>query len=192
MSVIAAETWKPVVGFEGQYEVSDFGRVRSLDRTSEYQRLDQYSGRLLTIRRHHRGHFLQPSASKSGHLSVVLGRGNTRQVHTLVLEAFVGPCPAGHEGCHGDDIPSNNNLSNLRWDTRSANLHDAVRNGVKSVGERQWNAKLKDADIPVIRGLFETTSYAEIARRYGVAESTIRQIRDGRAWTHVKEVQPCA
>jgi hypothetical protein len=50
-------------------------------------------------------------------------------MHILVLEAFVGPRPAGMEGCHWDDDPTNNHLSNLRWDTRSANARDAVRNG---------------------------------------------------------------
>jgi hypothetical protein len=47
----------------------------------------------------------------------------------LVLEAFVGPCPDGLEACHWDDDPTNNRLSNLRWDTSIANKRDMARNG---------------------------------------------------------------
>lgn len=52
-----------------------------------------------------------------------------RLVHRLVLEAFVGPCPEGMEGCHGDGDPTNNSLGNLRWDTATSNQLDKVRHG---------------------------------------------------------------
>jgi hypothetical protein len=123
------ETWKAVVGFEGQYEVSDKGRVRSLDCERVYERNDQYSGRLITVRRRHKGRMLRPGRMPSGHLSVALGKGNSVCVHVIVLDAFIGPCPPGHESLHRDDVPSNNDLNNLRWGTRSENLHDAIRNG---------------------------------------------------------------
>jgi HNH endonuclease len=51
----------------------------------------------------------------------------TRTVHTLVLQAFVGPCPAGMEACHYDGDKANNKLGNLRWDTKRANELDAIR-----------------------------------------------------------------
>jgi hypothetical protein len=63
---------------------------------------------------------------------VVLYRNGARRdalVHHLVLEAFVGPQPPGAEGCHWNDDPTDNRLENLRWDTRSANQFDSVRNG---------------------------------------------------------------
>lgn len=72
------EVWKPVVGYENSYEVSDLGRVRSIDRICPYQRRDQYSGRILSIARVRKGVLLRPGVSESGHLIVVLGRGNTR------------------------------------------------------------------------------------------------------------------
>jgi len=61
-------------------------------------------------------------------LGGLLGKG-TVSTHELVLTAFVGPRPEGMEGLHGDDVKSNNALSNLRWGSRSENLHDSVRNG---------------------------------------------------------------
>jgi len=183
---IKNERWLPVVGFEGMYEVSDRGRVRSIDRTQTYHRIDQYSGDYITVIRHLRGRILRPAAADSGHLSVVLGRsGGTKQIHALVLSAFVGPCPKGSEGCHRDDVPSNNNLDNLRWGTRSENLLDAVRNGKKPIGEDHSGAKLKNSDIPVIRSLFNVMSFSAIGRKYGVKESTIRQIKNNRSWKHI-------
>ena len=76
------------------------------------------------------GELRRPTPRKdSGHFVINL-QGKTRRVHRLVLEAFVGPCPLGMECLHADDDPANNSLSNLRWGTRSENIHDRVRNGI--------------------------------------------------------------
>lgn len=113
------ERWRPVVGYEGHYEVSDQGRVRSY------------------VRQQQAGRILRPRASKSRDhrnpgWTVALFRGGRREnhlIHRLVLTAFVGPCPEGMEGCHWNDDASDNRLSNLRWDTHSANTQDKLRNG---------------------------------------------------------------
>lgn len=123
MDATQPEQWRPVVGYEGHYEVSDHGRVRSLDRIAPYGNTTRR--RRGTIRK------TRP-APKGGHLMLNLTREKTIRgayVHRLVLEAFVGPCPDGMEACHHDDDPTNNHLSNLRWDTRGANLKDRYRNG---------------------------------------------------------------
>lgn len=104
------ERWLPVVGHEG-YEVSDYGRVRGP-----------------------KG--LRPIYAKSHRPVQRVYVGKVRYVHHLVLEAFVGPRPDGYECCHADDNPANNHLSNLRWDTRSANSIDAVRNGRHPTGSK--------------------------------------------------------
>lgn len=118
------EQWRPVVGWEGLYEVSDQGRVRSVDRV-----ITRRNG----LRHTHRGQILKACPIKSGHLVVRLmnaGFGSTRTVHRLVLEAFIGPCQIGHEGCHIDGNHKNNRVNNLYWGTRSENLLDQVRHGV--------------------------------------------------------------
>jgi len=133
------EQWRPVVGFEGKYEVSDQGRVRSLDRGITYQKIDQYSGRLITVTKYMKGQMLRPGTMRSGHQFIVLGRGNGFCVHVLVLTAFVGPCPDGLECCHNDGDPANNRVGNLRWDTRLANVHDMMRHRkmyVRKLGDR--------------------------------------------------------
>lgn len=117
------ENWKPVPGWDGYYEVSDHGRVRSVERTVHYS-----DGR----RRRFPSRSLNSYPDSRGHLQARLHRASKTHpvaVHKMVLEAFVGPAPEGMEGCHHDDDKSNNRLSNLRWDTRSANLYDRIRNG---------------------------------------------------------------
>lgn len=117
-----SERWLPVTGYEGLYEVSDHGRVRSLDRQSV--------NRFATFTR--RGQTLRPTVKESGHLYVSLwreGEMKKAKVHRMVLEAFVGPCPEGMEACHWNDVPADNRLSNLRWATATDNKLDAVRNG---------------------------------------------------------------
>jgi hypothetical protein len=111
-----AESWRPVVGWEDRYLVSDLGRVISLPK-------------------HGRGTvLLKPTpATRGGYPQVNLrdGAGGRKVcgVHRLILEAFAGPGPQGALALHADDDPTNNTLANLRWGTRSDNLYDAVRNG---------------------------------------------------------------
>lgn len=118
------EEWLPVVGHEGYYEVSDQGRVRSLSRIVTYR--DGHTQAL-------RGRVLSPGKQPlSGHLHVNLKANGSKRsvaVHALVLEAFVGPRPPGQECCHGNGDPTDNNVVNLRWDTRSGNVRDAIRHG---------------------------------------------------------------
>lgn len=117
------EIWKPIPGFEGSYEVSDHGRVRSLDRISE--RSDGKAQRF-------RGKIIVPYAQSSGHLNVHLwkyGKRSSHRVHRLVLQAFVGPCPDNMECRHLNDIPNDNRLENLVWGTSSENSRDCVNNG---------------------------------------------------------------
>lgn len=126
---MAVENWWPVVGWEGIYAVSDKGRVKSLSRLVR----STWRGGLPRIVRL-KERILGGSPNGDGHIQVALvdpgtGRRYMRLVHHLVLEAFDGFCPPGLEGCHYDDVGAHNALTNLRWDTRSANQSDRDRNG---------------------------------------------------------------
>ena len=131
-SLARMETWKAIPGYEGEYEVSDHGRVRSLDRYVEC--VGPVKGRYLSKKK---GRVLRPGPSNYGHLSVVLGRNKTRMVHELVLRAFVGAPPEKHECCHNNGNPADNRLENLRWDTRGANIRDAIKQGRWVTPERK-------------------------------------------------------
>lgn len=116
------EEWKSISGYEG-YEVSNCGRVRSLDRT-----IHSKNGRY----RLHKGRVLKQKKSKKGYLRVNLcgeDGTKTKSIHRLVLEAFIGPCPADMETRHLNGDPADNRLANLRYGTHGENILDIVRHG---------------------------------------------------------------
>jgi hypothetical protein len=147
MSIPQPENWRPVVGYEGLYEVSDLGGVRRLPGTISI-RSRRWSG---TYTRTLAGGPLRPTKRKKGKHYVALVVNLSREnvvidalVSHLVLSVFVGPRPEGMEACHADRDPTNNALTNLRWDTHHANVLDAVRHGTvaRVCGERSPGAKL--------------------------------------------------
>lgn len=123
------------------------------------------------------------------HLSVFLyGEDGPRNrfVHRLVLEAFIGPCPPGLECRHIDGDPSNNWLDNLCWETHDENDADKKRHGRQPMGSKSHLARLHEDDIPVIRRLLaDGFGQTMIARRFGVARTTISSIATGRNWAHI-------
>jgi hypothetical protein len=107
------ELWVPIAGFEGRYEVSDQGRIRSVD-----HRVRCKNGTRLV-----KGRVLRPAPHRRGHLMVMLGRGNNCDVHRAVAIAFHGsPGEKGMEVLHLNHNPADNRAENLRWGTRSENL----------------------------------------------------------------------
>lgn len=127
------ERWLPVVGYEGLYEVSDRGRVRSLDRWVRYPGREGFRP-FGECQRFHKGTLIKPHLGQPPmcYLAVRLskdGRQKTKRIHVLVLEAFVSPRPQGMEACHNNSQPHDNRPENLRWDTRAANMHDIVKAG---------------------------------------------------------------
>lgn len=112
------------------------------------------------------------------------GKVFKRFAHHLVLEAFVGPRPAGMECCHFPDRdPSSNKLSNLRWDTKLANAADKRAHGTHPSGERNGNAELTAADVTAIRtDLAAGRSRKAIAEEYGVGRTTIDALATGETW----------
>jgi len=118
------EEWRPVVGYEATHEVSSHGRVRTLGLVKRLS-----TGRVC----HYKPRICKQNVKAHGHRSVRLyksGSGSNKLVHRLVLEAFVGPCPEGMQGCHNDGDCTNNHVSNLRWDTPLENNLDKIRHGV--------------------------------------------------------------
>lgn len=167
------EEWKAIPGYEGRYEVSDQGRVRSLGhrvriviRGAETTRFSP--GKILTPGR----------SGSSGHLSVAIGKGNSVLVHILVMLAFEGPRPDGADVAHNDGDPTNNCFSNLRYATRSSNNQDVVFHGRRrfSVSE-------------VLRIRTDAKKYhganKALAEEFGVSEGTISAIYTRRTYGYV-------
>lgn len=177
---MSAELWKPVLGFEGRYEVSSEGRVRSLPRTS---------GRGAR----HQGKFLSHGLAGRGYPFVQIGHGNTRYIHILMLEAFVGPRPAGMQGCHENDVPTDNRLDNLRWDTRKANAADALKNGRRARGEKQGSSRFTEVDVERMRDMRRCgATLSLIGAQFGLNSAGVSQIVSGRRWRYLPGASaPC-
>jgi hypothetical protein len=134
------EQWREIPGFEGYYEVSNTGNLRSLDRW-------------LTSGRHRKGARLQANRSASGHFKVRLCRGGRHHwfgVHCLVLAAFIGPRPEGMQGAHNNGDPSDNRPENLRWDTAKGNAADRKSHGTEMCGENNPRSKLTERQVSEI------------------------------------------
>lgn len=174
------ELWKPVVGWAGMYEVSDRGRVRSIRREVPHGTFGA-----LTVA----GRIMKQGANGRGYKQVWLCR-NARYapklVHRLVLEAFVGPCPAGMETCHNNGDRGDNRLANLRWDSRSANQADKELHGTGQRGERSHRAKLSAKQVLDARRRYrpgdKINGCAAMAREFGVSDSHMSRILKGTRW----------
>lgn len=139
--------WLPAVGYEGFYEVSDTGRVRSLDR------LEVITGSRSGVRTR-RGRVLRSFPFRDGYLFVRLsrdGRSVSRSVHSLVLEAFTGLCPAGMECRHLNGDRQDDRAENLAWGTESQNTLDQVAHGTHRNSRKLKCPKGHDYDYVVPR-----------------------------------------
>lgn len=112
----------------------------------------------------------------------------TLQAHQLMMLTFVGKPPCGQEVRHLDGAKLNNNLSNLRYGTRSENMQDKVRHGTDNKGERHGNAKLTEKFIQEIFDLYWNKSYKqwEIAEELGISIATVSMVLARKRWPHVK------
>lgn len=124
------EQWRPIPGYEGHYEASDQGQVRSVSRVIVCRngQRQRRAGRLIRP-------FITPNGRRTVHLCRD-AKSSPRTVYALILEAFVGPAPEGHEACHANGDAKDDRLANLRWDTKSANTLDMVRHGTHHVARR--------------------------------------------------------
>jgi hypothetical protein len=184
-----SERWLPVVGHEGRYTVSDQGRVQSLRVRHRFTD----AVRLVPL-------VLRQSVDERGYRRVGIA-GKSRQVHRLVLEAFVGACPVGHEAAHVNGQPSDNRLENLQWLTHAENEQHKVIHGTLLAGERhpfrrrpdlvrrgERNdaAKLTTEQVLEIRAAADRgESYSRLAIRYGVTTGAVSQIARHLRWEHV-------
>ena len=174
------ELWKSIPGFEGRYSVSTLGRVKSEPRFRGGR-----SGSAVPVS----ARILSCATTKDGYLSVRLCTGVVKQhrytrVHVLVLEAHVGPRPIGYDACHNNGNPFDNRLSNLRWDTKTANASDRLLHGTDCRGEKNGSAKLTDDDARSI--LNDKRPCSHIAKTYGVSRSAISMLKRQLTWKHLE------
>jgi hypothetical protein len=171
------ETWKSIPEWDDLYQASNLGKIRSKS-----------------------GHVLKGRNTRSGHLRVHLSRnGKVKDfyVHCLVLLTFVGHPEENQECRHLDGNPLNNNLSNLKWGSRSDNTLDSVKHGT-FIGRSSIDIEL----VKVIKQRITISSfnrrkgrsgietYQQIADSFGVKRSIVANIASGAAWKHIKALEP--
>lgn len=177
---LTTEQWRAVPGYEGFYEVSDAGRVRSLDRIKSNGR--RSNGRILS------------TPLSAGYPCLNLCRSGSQvlvRVHRLVAEAFLGPAPDPSETVnHKDFDRTNNRAENLEWLSHADNMrHAHAANRCRreyATGERHACSKLSRLDVLDIRKRAESgASDAELAREFGVTATNVWMIRHRKSWRSV-------
>lgn len=165
--------WKDVPRYEGKYQVSNTGLIKSLPR------LVRGRARSGTVfQRRVPGRILKPGKyCKSGHVSVVLGHGeNGSPVHQLVALAFMGATPEGMEILHNNGNPKDNRLSNLRFGTRTENILDVYRQGKK------WRKAGIDEVKEIRKRIGKGEKGVDISKDMGLSQQIISSIKTGRSF----------
>ncbi len=176
------EMWKPIKGFEGRYEVSNLGNVRSFIMRGNGKRKVSDTPQK----------YIKPLGDKNGYRQFAFSDGEKKiqkKIHRVVLESFVGDCPDGMECCHINGIKSDNRLENLRWDThRNNQVKDGGARGIIGSGENNPMAKIKAETVFSIRTYHcenPHVSQSELADIFGLRREHISKILRRERWAHI-------
>ena len=161
------EEWRDIKGFEGRYQASALGRIRSL--------------RSLKI--------IKPCNASRGYVLVTLyfdGGRKSVNVHRLIAAAFL-PNPDNLPSVNHKDLDKKNNVSsNLEWVTAKENSLHASARGAMAVGARNWNTKLSTDQVLQIRSMLKAGhTKTFIGEVHGVHRTTVLNIAKGKVWRHV-------
>jgi hypothetical protein len=166
-----SETWKPIRGYD-HYLVSNKGRVKLLKEGKET---------IMSAPLNYNGY---PVISLRG-----AGKRKQFRVSRLVLDAFVGICPEGHEANHINGIKQDNRAENLEWTTPSGNTRHAYANGLAHgpAGETNGRGRLKLSQVTRIREMSGSVSVSEIACMFDISCSHVYAIINGNKWKNASK-----
>lgn len=183
------EVWKDIEGFEGLYQVSDHGRVKSMDRLVKYSdgRIVKYKSKLLK--------FDKSNENKRGqfYLRATLSKENKQkrlQVHRIVANHFIDKIKGKNIINHIDGNPENNHFSNLEWCTYSENEYHSFN----TLGKEQWARKLTEDQVRWIRKNAikgtgkekrKDSNIMEICEKYSVTKGVILRVLSGKTYKDV-------
>ncbi len=160
------ERWLPIEGYGDQYMVSDRGRVRSWARGWTWR-------------------LLKPGLGTDGYPRVTLAGRRKRTLHSLVADAFLEPCPPGHEVRHKDGDRTNPALGNLEYGTHVQNERDKRRHGTALLGEKNPAAKLTTNQVLTIRAMAGNHTQRALAEAFSISLTVINMVIKRRIWTHI-------
>lgn len=176
------ETWVDIKGYEGHYQVSNKGGVRSLDRTVNIGKSKQFK----------KGIVLKITKKRGGYLGVCLrknGKSKNFYVHRLVAINFIENKNNLPQVNHIDGNKLNNNVSNLEWSSSKDNVLHSYKNNLKygMVGINNPKSILKDEEVCEIFTLSHNSDLTqnEIADIFNVSQQTVSFIKNGKTWKHL-------
>jgi hypothetical protein len=183
------EQWRDVPGYEGLYQVSSWGKVKSLSRQTRNGPGDNHwmwsKDRILAAPIDARGYRYVglPRFAADGQATCTY---KNHRVHLLVLAAFVGPLPQDQMGRHLDNNKLNNRLDNLAYGTHQDNMNDKFVHGTNPAGSKNPGSKLSEDDVLAIRNAFvRGATQTSLALEYHVSVGSVCNIVHGKSWQHV-------
>ena len=160
---MATEIWRDIEGYDGKYQVSNLGRVKSFKRKTP--------------------HILKPNVVRCGYLVVALYCDKKiyyTSVHRLVAETFISNPFNKPQVNHINGDKSDNRVDNLEWCTAAENIHHAYALGLRS--ERNPRAKLTDEQVAFVRENPDGLNGVKLAVKFGVGKTTISAIQRGEVY----------
>ncbi len=169
------EIWLDITGYEGLYQVSNYGHIKSLDRYV----------RCMNGTRFIKGQSISPNFSgRYGYFDLsVDGIGRTVHVHRLVALHFVQNPDNKSDVNHIDFDRRNNRADNLEWVTQKENIRHSVNSNRNAFGSRHGAAKLTEQQVLEIRS--HGKGFMWLAKKYNTSYSNIKKIRAKKIWTHI-------
>ncbi len=179
------ENWKKIKGYEGIYEISNLGSVKSVSRIKSNQYGNYFTSEKI----------LSPATDRNGYKYVYLtknGKSKFLYVHRLVAMMFVENIECKNIVNHINGIKTDNGSNNLEWVTKSENTLHAYKSNLMGVGvniqvgEKNTSSKLKEADALRIRELFnQGMKCLDITKLFQVNNSTVDRIIKRKTWKHI-------
>lgn len=168
------EIWKDIPDYEGVYQVSNLGRIRSLDRYIKRGKSGFFKeGQIQKLQNNGNGYLYKQLKHKGKHRNFY--------IHRLVSMVFIGERPDGMMICHKDGDTTNNNLDNLRYDTPLENNIDQFRHGVEK-------GKLSNDDVLKVRKMYKDGyKTKEISEFFNVGRWDVQRINNGKNYSWLND-----
>lgn len=182
------EMWKDIQGYEGFYQASNLGRVRSIPRVI----VDRKNNRFF------KGRILKSYLDKDGYPTIILSKSNKKRVihvHRLVAQVFIPNLENKEQVNHIDGDKQNNRIENLEWCSNLENIRHSWSSGLSTNkhcwGELNYKARLSESDVKFMRTNFISRSkdfgITAMARRFNISTGHAANVIYRRTWKHVKE-----